>query len=270
IYDGYEALLADESIDAVYIPLPPALHFEWGKKVLESGKHILMEKPFTMSLADTKELLKIAEENRLAVHEDYMFVYHSQLSAVEKLVADGEIGELRLIRTAFGFPKRAATDFRYNKALGGGALLDCGGYPVRLAAHLLGETAQIVASSLQYSPEFEVDIGGSATMKNDAGQVAQIAFGMDNSYKCELELWGSTGSVYTNRIYTAPVDFEPQVVLKKGNNERLVSLPADDSFQNSIDVFRDCIRKESRRAENSAAIERQATQMDRFLRGAGK
>ncbi|MEG1426177.1 MAG: Gfo/Idh/MocA family oxidoreductase, partial [Oscillospiraceae bacterium] len=211
LFDSYQALLESPEIDAVYIPLPPALHFQWAKKALECGKHVFLEKPFTDSLKKTQELIALAAENQLAIHENYMFRFHSQLSYLHDLIAKKEIGDLRLFRIAFGFPFRGAHDFRYVKSLGGGALLDCGGYPVRLAAHLLGETAQIVASSLQYSPEFEVDIGGSATMKNDAGQVAQIAFGMDNSYKCELELWGSTGSVYTNRIYTAPVDFEPQV-----------------------------------------------------------
>ena len=100
VYDGYDALLADESIGAVYVPLPPALHFQWGKKVLESGKHLLMEKPFTTSLAETRELLALAEERGLAVHENYMFLYHSQLRKIRELIASEELGEIRLYRMA--------------------------------------------------------------------------------------------------------------------------------------------------------------------------
>lgn len=269
-YGSYDELLADESVDAVYIPLPPSLHFEWGKKALESGKHILMEKPFTTSNDDTKILLDMANKKGLAVHENYMFLYHSQLRAIEKMVEDGAIGELRLIRAAFGFPKRAANDFRYNKALGGGALLDCGGYPLRLATELLGEDTEILGNSLQYSSEFEVDIGGSAMLKNSRGQVAQIAFGMDNSYKCELELWGSTGSIYTNRIFTAPMGYAPQVILKQGNEEQLLTLPEDDSFRNSIEIFLECIAQTGVHNQNFSRIQHQGNIMEQCMRGARK
>ena len=256
-YGSYEELLADKSVDAIYIPLPPALHYEWGKKALEAGKHILMEKPFTTSVKETAVLLKLAEEKSLAVHENYMFLYHSQLATIQKMLAAGEIGELRLIRATFGFPKRDANDFRYNKALGGGALLDCGGYPIRLAAELLGNTAKIKASALQYSPEFEVDIGGSATLQNDRGQVAQIAFGMDNSYKCELELWGSTGCIFTNRIFTAPPGFTPVISLRTAQGMKEITLPADDCFLNSIRGFEATMKTPALRGNQMAAIQRQ-------------
>ena len=88
-YSSYDALLADKSVDAVYVPLPPALHYEWGKKALESGKHLLMEKPFTTGLPETEALLALAEEKGLAVHENYMFLYHSQLAKVKELIAEG-------------------------------------------------------------------------------------------------------------------------------------------------------------------------------------
>ncbi|WP_369283539.1 Gfo/Idh/MocA family protein [Oscillibacter sp. GMB15532] len=257
-YGSYEELLTDESIDAVYIPLPPALHDEWGKKALKNWRHIFIEKPFTTSLADTKALLSLAEEKRLAVHENYMFVYHSQLPAIEKLLADGKIGELRLIRAAFGFPKRRETDFRYNKALGGGALLDCGGYPVRLAAHLLGDTARVTTARLNQPAGYGVDLYGSATLENEAGQVAQISFGMDNSYKCELELWGSTGCLTANRIFTAPAGFAPVVTLRTTQGTEEIVLPADDSFLNSIRGFARTINSPALRAEQMATIQREA------------
>lgn len=256
VYASYADLLADDSIGAVYIPLPPALHYEWAKKALLAGKHVLLEKPFCTNVQDTNELLGLAAEKHLAVHENYMFVYHSQLDWIKEHMA--EIGALRLIRIDFGFPFRGANDFRYNKELGGGALLDCGGYTLKLAGYFLGGSTQITTSQLNMQPEFGVDIGGSATLVNDRGLTAQVAFGMDNSYKCSLELWGSKGALYTNRILTAPVGYEPQVTIKIGDNEQVYTLPADDSFGKSIAYFGDCIGSDAKRIDHYAEIKRQA------------
>lgn len=256
IFVGYGELLNNPEIGALYIPLPPALHYDWAKKALLAGKHILLEKPFCTNMQDTEDLLNLAAENHLAVHENYMFVYHSQLEWIREHIA--ELGELRLIRIDFGFPFRGANDFRYNRELGGGALLDCGGYTLKLAGYFLGGSAQITTSQLNMQPKFGVDIGGSATLVNDQGLTAQVAFGMDNSYKCSLELWGSKGMLYTNRILTAPVGYEPQVVIKIGDNEPVYTLPADDSFGKSIAYFGECIEDEAKRIAHYAEIRRQA------------
>lgn len=256
IFKGYGELLNDNEVEAIYIPLPPALHFRWAKLALEHGKHVLLEKPFCTNVKDTEELLNLAAEKHLAVHENYMFVYHSQLDWIKKHMA--EIGELRLIRIDFGFPFRGANDFRYNKELGGGALLDCGGYTLKLAGYFLGDSARVTTSLLNQQPEFGVDIGGSATLVNEQGLTAQVAFGMDNSYRCSLELWGSKGELYTNRILTAPVGYEPQVMIKTGDNEQTYTLPADDSFGKSIAYFGECIGNEAERAKHYAEIRRQA------------
>lgn len=237
VYDGYDALLADDSIGAVYVPLPPALHYEWGKKVLLLGKHLLMEKPFTTSLKQAEELLCLAREKGLAVHENYMFLYHSQLEYIKTLIAAGELGDIRLYRMSFGFPKRAEGDFRYNKDLGGGALLDCGGYPVRLALELLGDTARVTQAKLIQPTEYEVDLFGNAVLENDDGLCAQISFGMDNAYQCQLEVWGSKQTLIASRIFTAPSDLQP--IVYRNNVES--KLDVDNSFLNSIESFSDCI-----------------------------
>lgn len=269
IYEGYEALLADDSIAAVYLPLPPALHYEWGKKALEAGKHLLMEKPFTTDAADTAALLDLAAKKGLAVHENYMFLYHSQLTWLAEQVEAGRIGSLRLIRAAFGFPKRGEADFRYNKALGGGALLDCGGYSVRLAAQLLGETARVTAAQLNQPVGYEVDLYGSATLENELGQVAQISFGMDNSYKCELELWGSEGCLTTDRIFTAPAGFAPVMTLRTAQGVEQFTLPEDDSFMHSIEAFLKQVKEPTYRASLRTCLCQQAKLID-DIQKAGK
>ena len=262
IYDGYDSLLEDKEIEAVYVPLPPALHFEWGKKVLEAGKHLLMEKPFTVNYEEARELVDLAKKKDLAIHENYKFAYHSQLEVLNDIVKKGTIGNIRLYRIAFGFPKRSENDFRYNKELGGGALLDCGGYTIKLANMLLGGSAKIVTSNLNYTKDYDVDLYGSATMINEDGVTAQLAFGMDNSYKCELEIWGSKGVIKTNRILTAPVNFTPTAEITIDNETKEITLPSDDTFLKSINKFYECIKVAKIRKNNYNEIIKQVKLVD--------
>lgn len=264
IFEGYANLIGSEEVDAIYLPLPPALHFKWAKLALKKGKHVLVEKPSTTSFADTQELVSIAEEKGLALHENYMFVYHYQIQAVKDIVNSGEIGDVRLYRITFGFPRRAATDFRYNKALGGGALLDAGGYTMKLATTLLGGDVKLTAANAGYLSDFEVDIYGSATIVNDKGQVAQMAFGMDNDYRCDLEIWGSTGTLTTGRILTAPDGFVPTYTIK--NNQAITNgeLPADDAFLKSIKRFAACVNGIDTRQKNYQILLQQERLVEEF------
>lgn len=257
IYDGYDSLLEDKSIDVVYLPLPPALHYEWGKKALGAGKHLLMEKPFTTSLEETKNLLTLAEEKGLVVHENYMFLYHSQMAKVKELINSGELGELRLLRISFGFPKRAANDFRYNKSLGGGALLDCGGYPIRLALELLGESTKVTQAKLLQPEGYEVDLYGNAVLENEGGLCAQVSFGMDNAYQCQLEIWGSKATLIAPRIFTAPINLRPLIELR-GKQAQTLSLPEDNSFLNSLRKFQDDILSKADNHQHKYCILQQA------------
>lgn len=264
IYEGYRKLIESKDIDAVYLPLPPGLHYQWAKVALTAGKHILVEKPCTTSLADTQDLLQEAESKGLAVHENYMFAFHDQLQAVNDIVNSGEIGDVRLYRISFGFPMRAQNDFRYNKALGGGALLDCGGYTFKYASMLLGPSAKMKYAQSNIIDGFSVDMYGSAALVNDMGVTAQVAFGMDHNYKCELEVWGSKGTIYTNRILTAPAGFTPEVVIRKGNEEEKRNLPADDAFKKSILHFCQCVENNNIRKENYQTLLRQAKLVEDF------
>lgn len=242
VFDGYEGAFSDESVDAVYIPLPPALHYAYAMDALSAGKHVLVEKPATCSREETSELVRIAKDKGLALHENYMFVFHDQIKEIDAIIGRGEIGEVRLYRICFGFPKRAAADFRYNKALGGGALIDAGGYTLKYASLLLGEDVCVEAANLNYVDGVAVDMYGSGTLANATGVVAQVAFGMDNAYKCELEVWGSAGTLSTGRVLTAPSGFVPSATIQDSEGARQVELPADDTFRKSIEYFVDCIR----------------------------
>lgn len=257
IYEGYDQMISDDGIDALYIPLPPALHKEYAKKALASGKHVLLEKPFTTSKKDTEELIDLARKQNLAVFENYMFVYHSQLQKILQILQEGKLGDLRLVRCSFGFPFKGANDFRYNKELGGGALLDCGGYPLKLAGLFLGSTARVVNSELHVDSHFSVDTYGSATLCNENGLTAQISYGMDNAYVCQLELFGSKGKLTANRIFTAPPDMEVELALWINNATESIRVEKTNQFMRSIQAFYGCIQNPSLREEVETAILRQ-------------
>ena len=269
VYSSYKEMILSPDIDAIYIPLPPALHFKWAKLALEHGKHVLVEKPATVNSRNTKELIKCASKRELALHENYMFTFHKQIGAIKEIIESGEIGEIRLFRICFGFPLRKADDFRYNKSLGGGALIDAGGYTIRYAMMLLGPTVRIQSAQSNYLDGFEVDMFGSATLINADGVTAQVSFGMDNNYKCELEVWGSKGCLNTGRILTAPVGFIPTATIRKGNEDINIELPADDAFLQSIKYFMDCVNNYEIRTQSYKIVERQSELIEDFKKLAG-
>lgn len=266
IFSSYSELVNSDEVDAIYLPLPPGLHYKWAKEVLLAGKHALVEKPCVATLSEAQELIQLAKDKSLALHENYMFVFHKQIDFINKMISDGDFGAIRLFRINFGFPLRAANDFRYNKNLGGGALLDCTGYTIRYASILLGPTARIIQAHQNYIDGYEVDMYGSATMINEKGLTAQLAWGMDNCYRCELDVWGNKGMLRTNRVLTAPVGYTPEAVVKFGNEpEQIITLPEDDAFMNSIEHFVKCINCIDTRDENYQRITRQAELINEYV-----
>lgn len=234
---SFKQLICREDIDMVYVPQPPSLHYEWARLALLAGKHVLIEKPSTNKYSDSKELVRLAKEKGLAIHENYMFQYHSQIEQIKKLIEDGIIGEVRNIRCDFGFPMREQNDFRYNNKLGGGALLDAGGYTAKLATLFLGTTIRVDAATLNTLSEFEVDMYGSVQFSNDKGVVCQSSFGMDNGYRCSLDIWGSRGQIYTSRIFTAPENYNPVVFVETAEKKEEITLNTDMHFKKSIEEF---------------------------------
>lgn len=266
VFCGYRNMIESDEVDAVYIPLPPALHFIWAKAALENHLHVFVEKPSTVSLKDTAELVRIAEKNSLALYENYMFVLHSQLQEVADAVKNGEIGSVRLYRIDFGFPYRGADDFRYKKELGGGALLDCGGYALKYANILLGGKAKVVQADVSYENEQNVEIFGSGVLKNREGVNVQIAFGMDNEYRCNIDIWGSRGTLFSSRILTAPDGFVPSYTITKDGKTKVKQMYSDDAFQKSIQKFMDCIEYEEERKNSYREMLRQQFLVEEFAR----
>jgi NDP-hexose-3-ketoreductase len=266
IFNSYTDLVSSDLVDVVYLPLPPALHYKWTKLAVMNGKHTFVEKPFTTDFSDAKELIELARLKNVALYENYMFIYHNQLQAVNDVVKSGEIGDVRLYRITFGFPRKAANDFRYNKSLGGGALIDAGGYTIKYASSLLGSKARLTTANLNFIPEFDVDVYGTATMINEQGVTAQLAFGMDCDYRCDIEIWGSQGTITSNRILTAPSGFVPEYTVKKNQCYETRPLPSDDAFSKSISYFKSCIIDVETREMEFSNIYRESELLDQFIK----
>lgn len=240
--EGYASLLADDSMDAVYVPLPAALHAHWIEAALRAGKHVLAEKPLTIDRCRTAELFDLAERGSLALMENVMFVHHSQHDVVRRLVADGAIGTVRSFRAEFSVPLRAETDIRYRPELGGGALWDTGVYPIRAAIHLVGTDWEVVGACLSSRPDFPVDVAGAALLRTQDEVTAHLEFGLDHGYSSTYALCGSEGRITVDRAFTPPADFRPSVRLDRGTGTSEIGLVPHDQVQATITAFATAVR----------------------------
>ena len=192
-----------------------------------------------------------------------MFQYHSQITEIKKMIENGEIGKVHSYHAKFGFPMRAQNDFRYNKALGGGALLDAGGYVIKLATKLLGENLTMLASTMKEYNDMNVDMYGSYMFKNEKEEVFVGEYGMDCEYQCSLSVWGSKGILSTDRIFTAPDNLKPIVQVLHDGVTNKIELQADSHFKKSIRKFYEAVNNEIIREKIYQEIEKQAELVER-------
>ncbi|MDD3296111.1 MAG: Gfo/Idh/MocA family oxidoreductase [Candidatus Omnitrophica bacterium] len=261
-YCGYNSLLESGQIDAVYIPLPSALHQEWAGKALKLGLHVLVEKSLACSYKEVQWLNQLAKNEGLVLIENFQFRFHSQLAIISKMLSGGVIGELRCLRSSFGFPLSPDPgNIRYQKNLGGGALFDAGAYPIKIAQHFLGLNLSVEAANLTFDHINEVDIWGGAYLKQNNGKLfAEIAFGFDNYYQCSIELWGSKGTLCAKRIFTAPPGHFPEIILETVKGIETIRLQPDHHFKNILRHFYQLIinpkslEEEYRQNENQARL----------------
>jgi NDP-hexose-3-ketoreductase len=236
---GYENLLNNPQLEAVYIPLPNAMHYEWIEKALTRKLNVLVEKSMACAFNDVERLNILARKNDLALVENFQFRFHHQLHYITGLLNAGEIGELRCIRSSFGFPPFAdINNIRYKNELGGGALLDAGAYPLKIVQLFMGQEISVKAANLYYDKTRNVDLWGGAYLNQKNGNMfAEIAFGFDHFYQCNIELWGSKGKIYTNRIFTAQPSHQPEIIIENNSRKETIILNPDHHFKNMLTHF---------------------------------
>jgi len=238
-FGSHQELIDLEDLDAVYIPLPNALHFEWVEVAIEKRLHVLVEKPMALTYDQVKYLNDLALTNKCVLVENFHFRFHKQLEFIQKSVNDGVIGELRCVKSSFGFPPFLEKEnIRYQKELGGGSLFDAGVYPIKISQLFLGNDIEVVASNLNLNNETGVDTWGGAYLRQKTGPLfAQISFGFDNFYQCNLELWGSKGKIHADRIFTAPPELEAKVVIETNGNIEEYKVEPCNHFEKILTYF---------------------------------
>jgi len=163
-YGSYEDLLDDPSIDAVYVPLPNHLHTEWAVAAMEAGKHVLCEKPLSLSVDEIAQLQEVRDRTGRHIEEAYVFRNHPQWAQLNSLLSAGSIGEVRGVQITMAMQFHDPNDIRNNPDKGGGALYDMGGYVLSACSMILGRVPQRVLAAIDRDPQMGIDRLSSALL----------------------------------------------------------------------------------------------------------
>jgi predicted dehydrogenase len=210
---GYQPLVDDPDVDALYIPLPNSLHAEWTIRALRAGKPVLCEKPLTGTLAEAREVLAVAADTGTPLWEAFVFPFHDQMAHLRALLADGVIGELREIQSNFHFAMtNPGVNVRMSTALAGGALADVGCYPVRLARDLFAAEHETAWATADWH-EGGVDVATFGILGFPGGRRLLLSCGFGRASDTFSRLLGTRGQInVTNPFHPTPADsFEVRV-----------------------------------------------------------
>lgn len=235
---SYEALLADPEIDVIYNPLPNNLHAEWTVKALRAGKHVLCEKPMTLTLTEMDEIIATSRETGKIVTEAFMYRHHPQTLKVKEIVESGALGQLQLIRGAFTFTLTREGNYRSDPAMGGGSIWDVGCYPISYARTLVG-AEPLEVFGWQVEGPSGVDESFVGQMRFGNGVLAQFDCGFASPLRSWMEIVGSEGTLYI------PDPFKPNhkatVTLTRGDQAETLHMPGADLYMGEVDDLCDAI-----------------------------
>lgn len=246
IVNGYDALLADSEIDAVYIATPHTGHAEWAIKAVRAGKHVLVEKPIALSAYDADAIFHEAKKAGVFAGEAYMYRLHPQTAKIVELVRSGTIGELRIIRSSFGFNMgsfRADHRLFANDSAGGG-ILDVGGYPVSMARLIAGAVADqpflepTKMAGVAHLGQSGVDEWASAVLKFPNGIIAEVSCSIMANQDNVLRIIGSEGRIEVQDFWFASghKGGVGKIEVFKGKEERQTIEVAEDRWLYSFEV----------------------------------
>ena len=170
-FGSYEELLASDVIDAVYVPLPNAMHKEWSIKAMQQGKHVLCEKPLAASAGDVREMIAVADTSGVKLMEAFMYRFHPATVRLVELIKEGAIGSPAVIKATFGFrlDKPHDEDIRWSAELAGGALMDVGCYCVNLVRLLAGSEPTSVTARASWAATGVDEVAASVRSSSPVG-----------------------------------------------------------------------------------------------------
>jgi predicted dehydrogenase len=248
-YGSYEELLADSEIEAIYNPLPNHLHVPWSIKAAETGKHVLCEKPLSLTVAEARTLLAVRERCGVKIGEAFMVKTHPQWLRARELIRNGVIGELRAIVGAFSYFNRDPANVRNKAEWGGGGIMDIGCYAITTSRFIFGEEPGRVAGLVERDPDFKTDRLTSAILEFPSGQAVFTCSTQMVPYQ-RMQFLGTKGRIEIEIPFNAPNDRPTRIIVDDGRDVfgggiRMETIPVCDQYTVQGDAFSRAIREGS-------------------------
>lgn len=229
-YDNYEAGLAAFKGDLVYISTVNSTHAEYARKALEAGLNTIVDKPATLTLQDAEDLVTLAKQKNLFLGESTVYLMHPQLTTIKQIFADNEDAP-KLATIHFTMPPFQPNNFRYQKSLGGGAIMDTAPYAVSVGRYFFGSKPEKVECVVSERQEDGLDIEYSLLMSYPGGKTMIGHFGFNTEYINQVHLMGTRTNVLVNRIFTIPDTMENELTVNHLNQVSVVKTPAGNNFE---------------------------------------
>jgi predicted dehydrogenase len=247
-YGSYEELLADPEIEAVYNPLPNHLHVPWSIKAAGAGKHVLCEKPLSMTVAEARTLLAARDRAKVKIGEAFMVRTHPQWLRTREIIQSGRIGRLRLVLGHFSYFNREASNYRNNPEFGGGALMDVGCYPIFTSRFVFGEEPLRVLGLVEKDPEFKTDRLTSALLEFPSGQ-SVFSCGTQLVPCQRMQFLGTKGRIDIEIPFNPPNHRPSRIFIDDGRDvlgsgARINTIPPCDQYTRQGDAFSQAIRED--------------------------
>jgi predicted dehydrogenase len=246
-YGSYEELLADPQIEAIYNPLPNHLHVPWSIRAAEAGKHVLCEKPVSMTVAECRALIEARDRTGVKIGEAFMVRTHPQWLRARELVRSGEIGDLRAVMTAFSYNNRDPKNIRNVEEWGGGALMDIGCYPIHLSRFLFEDEPTRALGLIERDPEMRIDRLTSAVLDFPSGQAVFTCSTQMVPYQ-RVQILGTRGRIEVEIPVNAPPNRPCRIFVDNGadvfgSGARTEQFEVCDQYTIQGDLFSKAVRE---------------------------
>lgn len=240
-YASYEALLESPEVDAVYIPLPNHMHVDWAIRCIESGKHVLCEKPLGLHEADAKRLKQAAEMHPdLVVAEAFMYRHHPQWQTVRQMAEDGAIGVLRCVQAFFSYYNVDPANIRNQASIGGGALMDIGCYGISLSRFLFGREPIRACAISHRDPAFSTDRLTSALLDFGDG-TATFSCATQLHRHQRVQILGDAGRIKIEIPFNAPPDRATRIWHESASGLETITFEPADQYALQADAFAEAV-----------------------------
>jgi predicted dehydrogenase len=247
VYGSYEELLADPNIDAIYNPLPNQFHVPWTIKAAEAGKHVLCEKPISLSAAEAKTLLEVRARTGVKIAEAFMIRSFHQWLRLRELLDSGRIGQLRSVTGFFSYNNVDPANIRNQVESGGGGVYDIGCYLIHASRYAFGEQPRRVVACLDRDPQFQTDRLASAILEFAGGHSIFTCSTQLIPYQ-RIHFLGTRGRIELEIPFNAPPDRPTRLFIDSngdlsGSGISTEIFPADDQYTMQGEAFAKAVRE---------------------------